>query len=125
MIDAELKYGPELLLFQGVFRFGPAMGLVLRGPVSFAIEELREVVFLIVPGLDLRDRDLTSFRAHGVDDLLAVLAADEVFLTNSNWKVLPVVSVEQKEIADGKVGAMTQSLRDRVLAIVEEETTGD
>ena len=57
-----------------------------------------------------------------VEDLLD---ADEVFLTNSNWKVLPVVAVEQKEIADGKVGAMTQSLRDRVLAIVEEETTGD
>lgn len=54
-----------------------------------------------------------------VEDLLE---ADEVFLTNSNWKALPVVAVEQKEIADGKVGPITQSLRDAVLAMVESET---
>lgn len=53
-----------------------------------------------------------------VEDLLD---ADEVFLTNSNWKVLPVVAVEQKTIADGKVGAITQSLRQAVLAMVETE----
>ncbi|MEO0474649.1 MAG: aminotransferase class IV [Planctomycetota bacterium] len=54
-----------------------------------------------------------------VEDLLE---ADEVFLTNSNWKVLPVVAVEQKTIADGKVGSITQSLREAVLALVESET---
>lgn len=56
-----------------------------------------------------------------VEDLLE---ADEVFLTNSNWKVLPVVAVEQKDIADGKVGPITQSLRQAVLAMVEAETSG-
>jgi len=54
-----------------------------------------------------------------VEDLLE---ADEVFLTNSNWKVLPVVAVEQKTISDGKPGEITQNLRDRVLAMIEEET---
>ncbi len=54
-----------------------------------------------------------------VEDLLD---ADEVFLTNSNWKVLPVIAVEQKDIGDGKVGAITRNLRQAVLKMVEEET---
>ena len=54
-----------------------------------------------------------------VEDLLE---ADEVFLTNSNWKVLPVVAVEQKTIGNGKPGDITQRLRERLLAMVEEET---
>ena len=54
-----------------------------------------------------------------VEDLLE---ADEVFLTNSNWKVLPVVAVEQKTIADGKVSSVTKSLREAVLALIESET---
>jgi branched-subunit amino acid aminotransferase/4-amino-4-deoxychorismate lyase len=65
-------------------------------------------------GIDVQKRMLT------VEDLLD---ADEVFLTNSNWKVLPVVAVEQKDIADGKVGDVTRSLREAVLAMVERETT--
>ncbi|MEM9345184.1 MAG: aminotransferase class IV [Planctomycetota bacterium] len=55
-----------------------------------------------------------------VEDLLD---ADEVFLTNSNWKVLPVVAVEQKDIGDGRVGPVTSDLRKAVLSMVEEETT--
>lgn len=54
-----------------------------------------------------------------VEDLLD---ADEVFLTNSNWKVLPVVAVEQKDIADGQVGTVTRSLREALLQAVEDET---
>ncbi|MEM1354586.1 MAG: aminotransferase class IV [Planctomycetota bacterium] len=52
-----------------------------------------------------------------------LLEADEVFLTNSNWRVLPVVRVEQREIADGKPGRITSDLRERVLALIEQETT--
>lgn len=40
-----------------------------------------------------------------------VLGADEVFLTNSSWGVLPVVAVEKKEIGDGEVGEMTGEVR--------------
>ncbi|MEM6505690.1 MAG: aminotransferase class IV [Planctomycetota bacterium] len=54
-----------------------------------------------------------------VEDLLD---ADEVFLTNSNWKVLPVVAVEQKDIGDGRVGPITSGLREAVLSMVEDET---
>ncbi len=41
-----------------------------------------------------------------IDELLD---ADEVFLTNSGWGVLPVVRVEKREIGDGKVGPITRA----------------
>ncbi len=46
-------------------------------------------------------------RMLNIDDLLG---ADEVFLTNSTWGVLPVVRVEQSPIGDGKVGELTRAL---------------
>lgn len=39
-----------------------------------------------------------------------VLDADELFLTNSAWGVLPVVAVETKQIGSGKVGDLTRDL---------------
>ena len=56
-------------------------------------------------------------------DIDRLLAADEVFLTNSSWGVLPVVSVENKQIGDGAVGEMTSRLREGWLAMVERETS--
>jgi len=53
-------------------------------------------------GLKVERRMLT------IDD---VFAADEVFLTNSSWGVLPVVRVEQHMIATGEVGEVTRALR--------------
>lgn len=53
-------------------------------------------------GLDVERRLAT------IDD---VLGADEVFLTNSSWGVLPVVAVEQRAIGSGEVGALTRDLR--------------
>jgi len=53
-------------------------------------------------GTDVVRRMLT------IDD---VLNADEVFLTNSSWGVLPVVKVEREAIGDGVVGPMTKALR--------------
>lgn len=54
-----------------------------------------------------------------VEDLLG---ADEVFLTNSGWHVLPVTKVEKATIGDGKVGPMTGLLRKALLDAVEQET---
>jgi len=51
-------------------------------------------------------------RMMSIDDLLD---ADEVFLTNSSWKVLPVVKVEAEVIGSGEPGAVTLGLRDGVL----------
>jgi branched-subunit amino acid aminotransferase/4-amino-4-deoxychorismate lyase len=55
-----------------------------------------------------------------VEDLLD---ADEVFLTNSSWHILPVTSVEKQTIADGKAGAITKQLRQALLELIAEETS--
>ncbi len=52
-----------------------------------------------------------------------VLEADEIFLTNSSWYVLPVKKVEQKEIGEGQAGKITLLLRDGLLDMIEAETT--
>ena len=51
-----------------------------------------------------------------IDDLLE---ADEVFLTNSSWGILPVVQVEREKISEGKVGSITQLVRQKWLAAME------
>jgi len=55
----------------------------------------------------------------GIDDLLE---AEEVFLTNASWGVLPVVRIEQETVGDGAVGAVTRMLRQDWLEMVERET---
>jgi len=56
----------------------------------------------------------------GIDDLLG---ADEVFLTNSSWLVLPVTGVEKKQISDKTIGPITADLRAALLKRIEQETT--
>jgi len=51
-----------------------------------------------------------------------LLDADEVFLTNSSWLVLPVTKIEQKQIGSGKVGPVTHQLRHELMETVEQET---
>tara|TARA_R110000737_G_scaffold251825_2_gene261212 strand:- start:7480 stop:8430 length:951 start_codon:yes stop_codon:yes gene_type:complete len=51
-------------------------------------------------------------RMMSIDDLLD---ADEVFLTNSSWKVLPVVKVEAEVIGSGEPGGVTNQIRSGVL----------
>lgn len=55
-----------------------------------------------------------------VEDLLD---ADEVFLTNSSWQVLPVSKVEKKTIGEGGAGTITTQLREALLATIETETS--
>lgn len=55
-----------------------------------------------------------------IDDLLD---ADEVFLTNSSWQLLPVTAVEKKTIGDGEVGPVSTDLRSGLLELIESETT--
>ena len=50
-----------------------------------------------------------------------VLDADEVFLTNVIMDVLPVTSVERRAIGDGKVGPVTQKIRESFLRAIEQE----
>ncbi|MFA7235718.1 MAG: aminotransferase class IV [Phycisphaeraceae bacterium] len=51
-----------------------------------------------------------------------VLEADELFLTNSSWQVLPVVKVEGKMIGEGEGGEVTRKIRERVLLCIGRET---
>ncbi len=55
-------------------------------------------------------------------DMNDVLTADEVFLTNSSWGVLPVVGVEREKISEGTVGPITRQLRESWLTLVDAET---
>ncbi|MEO1585279.1 MAG: aminotransferase class IV [Planctomycetota bacterium] len=71
----------------------PVLPGITRGAVIDAAREL---------GIEFTARMLT------IDD---VLGADEVFLTNSSWGVLPVVAVEASEVGAGAVGEVTAALR--------------
>ncbi|MEM9064984.1 MAG: aminotransferase class IV [Planctomycetota bacterium] len=51
-----------------------------------------------------------------IDD---VLDADEVFLTNSSWGVLPVVGVGESQIGGGKAGERAWSIREAWLSSLE------
>lgn len=51
-----------------------------------------------------------------------LLDADEVFLTNSSWLVLPVTRVEKKTISNGQVGQITRRLRTGLLELIARET---
>lgn len=72
-----------------------------------------------------------------------VLAADELFLTNASWHVLPVtallmrvrttadgtdedgdgITLQQTPVADGLVGALTADLRGSLLGLIDRETS--
>ncbi|MCC6229440.1 MAG: aminotransferase class IV family protein [Phycisphaerales bacterium] len=53
-------------------------------------------------GLEVRRRMITIHE---------ILSADEVFLTNSSWGVLPVTRVESQAIGSGEVGGVTGQIR--------------
>ncbi|MAX23313.1 MAG: hypothetical protein CMJ19_02320 [Phycisphaeraceae bacterium] len=82
---------------------------VLPGVTRAAVIELAEKLELRVV-----KRMLT------VEDMID---ADEVFLTNSSWHILPVTSVEKHTIGDGNAGPITKQLRQALLELIAEETT--
>ncbi len=55
-----------------------------------------------------------------IDD---VFAADEIFLTNSSWGVLPVVGIEKTQIGKGVPGPIASRLRAAWRELVERETS--
>ncbi len=64
-------------------------------------------------GIPVRKRTMTMTDAR---------KADEVFLTNSGFGVLPVTTLGSKKIAEGKVGEVTMQLREAWLNAVAKET---
>ncbi|MFG0242631.1 MAG: aminotransferase class IV [Phycisphaerales bacterium JB054] len=71
---------------------------VLPGVTRRAVVELAEM-----RSIPIEKRMLS------IDDLLG---ADEVFLTNSSWGVLPVAAIEAHAVGEGKPGKITRSLRE-------------
>ncbi|MBL9119184.1 MAG: aminotransferase class IV [Phycisphaerae bacterium] len=67
-------------------------------------------------GLDLRaERTMLS-----IED---VFAAEEIFLTNSSWGVLPVIAIERTQIGQGTPGPVAAALRAAWRERVERETS--
>ncbi|MEC9372713.1 MAG: aminotransferase class IV, partial [Planctomycetota bacterium] len=97
----------------------------LATPIAHTEEEQGAMHSPILPGvtrrtiIELADRMGVGCakRMLSVDDLLD---ADEVFLTNSSWGVLPVVRVEASEIGDAKPGELTMDLRRKWSAAIDE-----
>ena len=71
--------------------------------------------------LSLAEESGIAIRRERVE-IEAVLSADEVFLTNSSWHVLPVVRVEQRTIGTGTPGDVTSTLRAALVERIDRET---
>lgn len=98
----------------------------LLTPVARGEEEPGAVPSPVLPGvtrgvvLDIAQamRVGASRRMMSIAD---VLDADEVFLTNSSWGVLPVTRVEGKAIGGGLPGELTRAIREKWLELVRSE----
>lgn len=101
---------------------------VLHTPIARGEEEDGALTAPVLPGITrqtiielAQSMSIgTSRRMLNIEDLLE---ADEVFVTNSSWGVLPVVGVEREAIADGNVGQMTGRLRQAWIETVDRETS--
>lgn len=102
----------------------------LLTPIARGEEEQGAVPSSVLPGitrdaiLELADqRDIPLEKR--MLDINDVLGADEVFLTNSSWGVLPVIGIEREKIGEGHVGDFTRKLRQAWLDLVNQETLAE
>lgn len=102
-----------------IVRGGSLLTPIVRGE-----EEPGGLASPVLPGIT-RAAVIEAAQGIGVGcgmKMLAVsdlLDADEVFLTNSSWGVLPVVKVEAEAIGDGVPGTVTKRLREKWVEMVE------
>jgi len=101
---------------------------VLFTPIARGEEEAGALRSPVLPGVT-RAAIMECAEAERMDverqmlDIDQLLGADEVFLTNSSWGVLPVVAVEKQQIGTGAVGEITKQLRHAYLDLVDRETS--
>ena len=76
----------------------------MRAPVLPGCTRAKAIMWAEGEGRVVERANLT------IDD---VLAADEIFLTNSSWGVLPVVRIERHEVGGGKPGPVARAKRAR------------
>lgn len=90
---------------------------VLRTPVARGDDVPAPAPSAVLPGIT-RAFVLEAAKARGIPVRIGrlsiddVLGADECFMTNASWGVLPVTAVEQVGIGEGEPGEVTLSLRD-------------
>ena len=75
----------------------------------------RETVLEIAAGLGLKPRE-------GLFDPGELRAAGEIFLTNSNWEVLPVVGLDGQAVGAGAPGEITSALAAGYTALTRKES---
>jgi len=88
----------------------------LLTPIAHGEESEGSLPSVVLPGIT---RKAVIELAQGIGigtskqmlDINQLLEADEVFLTNSSWGILPVTAVEAENIADGNPGQITKQLR--------------
>lgn len=89
----------------------------LHTPIARGEEESGAISSPVLPGvtrsavIEAAEEMRIGCRRHMLS-VAEALDADEVFLTNSSWGVLPVVRIEQKAIGDGSPGPVTKRLRE-------------
>jgi len=88
----------------------PAPGVGLPGVTRGAVLEIARAA-----GLPAREEPL---RAGRLGD------ADEAFLTNTSWEVLPVTRVDGRPLGAGVPGAVTLDMAGRFTALIRRECTG-
>lgn len=93
----------------------------LHTPYARGEEEQGAMTAPVLPGITRAfiieaAADLGIGTSRRMLDIDSLLDADEVFLTNSSWGVLPVVGVEAEAIADAVPGPVTNRLRAAWLA---------
>lgn len=88
----------------------------LLTPIAHGEELQGAICSPVLPGITRMAVIDVARDALGIDtakqmlSITDVLEADEVFLTNSSWQILPVVAVENEPIGDGQPGAVTKQL---------------
>lgn len=95
------------------FARGEEVNGALPAPVLPGITRATIIELAAKAGIETKRQMLS------VNDLLE---ADEVFLTNSSWQVLPVSKVEKQAVGQGGVGPITKQLRSAILELIEQET---
>ena len=101
------------VLLTPVARGEEPKGQAVRSPVLPGVTRAAVISLAEECGMKVDARRLE------VDDLLG---ADEVFLTNSSWHLLPVVRVEQRTIGAGSPGDAARTLRAALLERIDRET---
>ena len=102
------------------------VGGSLVTPLARGEEEQDAVASPVLPGITRKAIiELAASRGIGCDKRLVsvpeILDADEVFLTNSSWGVLPVRAIEAKTIGAGQPGPVTRDLRAAWLQAMQTE----